>query len=225
MSAFDTFASMDDAVKAGDQPGTLKTTWEEVTYDEAVDSEQNMFKKLTYWQSKYNFLTYLLEHRHEIEAIVAEHLGLPGQQNCLVLPPDEWIHGSFNACLPIQVDDGRSLIARFPLPYKVGEANKPGNADEKLRCEAAAYAWINQNCPDVPLPRLWGFSFSNGVCVSGHQGHRFIQAIRFNKLHSSALSKPALLLYVRSTFCARRHYGFSAILCQSHISDIAVLLI
>ena len=157
--------SIDGAVKAGNQPGTLKTTWEEVTYDEAVDSDDNMLKKLTYWQSKYEFLTYLLEHRHVIEALVKDHLGLTGQGHCLVLPPDEWIHGSFNVCLPIRVDDGRSLIARFPLPYKIGEVNNPGNADEKLRCEAAAYIWINENCSDVTLPRLWGFAFSNGICV------------------------------------------------------------
>ena len=97
---------------------------------------------------------------------MAEHLGVPGQGSCLVMPPDDWIHGSFNVCLPVKVDDGRSLIARFPLPYKVGDMNNPGNSDEKLRCEAAAYAWINENCPNVPLPRLWGFAFSNGVCVS-----------------------------------------------------------
>ena len=158
-------SSVDGAVKAGDQPGTLKTIWEEVTYDEALDSEENMLKKLTYRQSKYEFLTYLMEHRHIIEDLVKDHLGLSGQGHCLVLPPKEWIDGSFNVCLPIQADDGRSLIARFPLPYKVGEVSNSGNADEKLRCEAAAYIWIKENCSDVPLPRLWGFAFSNGICV------------------------------------------------------------
>ena len=151
-AANESSASMNATVKAGSRPGTLRTTWEEVTYDDAVSNEQNMLQKLTYWQNKHDFLTYLLERRHDIEAIVAEHLGIPRQDSCVVMPPKDWIHGSFNACLPVHLDDGRSLIVRFPLPYKVGEFNNPGNSDEKLRCEAATYAWINQNCLDVPLP-------------------------------------------------------------------------
>lgn len=48
--------------KAGDRSGSLKTTWEEVTYEEAVEEEHNMLNRLTYWQSKYLYLTHLLEH-------------------------------------------------------------------------------------------------------------------------------------------------------------------
>lgn len=42
-----TNANTSAAVKAGNQPGTLRTTWEEVTCDEAFDKEHNMLKKLT----------------------------------------------------------------------------------------------------------------------------------------------------------------------------------
>ncbi|KAK0103267.1 hypothetical protein ONS95_005300 [Cadophora gregata] len=38
----------------------------------------------------------------------------------------------------------------------------PGNADEKLRCEVASYLWIQENCPDVSIPYLFGFGFPNG---------------------------------------------------------------
>ncbi|SMR55933.1 unnamed protein product [Zymoseptoria tritici ST99CH_3D1] len=31
-----------------------------------------------------------------------------------------------------------------------------------LRCEAAAYAWIQQFCPKVPIPQLYGFGLSSG---------------------------------------------------------------
>lgn len=63
-------------------------------------------------------------------------------------------------------------MIRFPLPYKVGELNYPGNANEKVRCEAATYVWIRENCRDVPIPHLWGFAFAadaqdtNGCSVS-----------------------------------------------------------
>ncbi|KAL8977811.1 MAG: hypothetical protein Q9205_006466, partial [Flavoplaca limonia] len=58
----------------------------------------------------------------------------------------------------------KRVMIRFPLPYKVGEEDFPGNAEEKLRCEAATYVWLQQHCPDVPIPRLLGFSFGDNYC-------------------------------------------------------------
>lgn len=57
-------------------------------------------------------------------------------------------------------------MIRFPLPYKVGEFKYPGNAEDKLRCEAATFAWIQENCPSTPIPYLWGFGFPGGPSVS-----------------------------------------------------------
>ncbi|BDD60167.1 hypothetical protein MAP00_005321 [Monascus purpureus] len=51
---------------------------------------------------------------------------------------------------------------RLPLPYRVGDAFRPGNGDEKVRCEAGTYAWLEENCPDVPIPRFYGFGVSTG---------------------------------------------------------------
>lgn len=42
-------AGINATIKAGPQPGTLTTTWEEVTYDDAVAKENNMLQKLTCW--------------------------------------------------------------------------------------------------------------------------------------------------------------------------------
>ncbi|OAA37684.1 Aminoglycoside phosphotransferase [Metarhizium rileyi] len=53
------------------------------------------------------------------------------------------------------------VLLRFPLPYRVGEAVRPGNSDEKVNGEAAAYAWLQENCPSVPIPQLYGFGLSN----------------------------------------------------------------
>jgi hypothetical protein len=62
-------------------------------------------------------------------------------------------HGSFNICLPVYIDNWRKrpggrVMIRFPLPFKVGDSNYPGNAEEKMRCEAATYTWIRETCPD-----------------------------------------------------------------------------
>lgn len=90
---------------------------------------------------------------------------------------DGWLHGSFNLCIPITVtvnnhnkssrsrrrqqDSSKRVMIRFPLPYRVGEDFRPGNADEELRCEAGTYAWLQDHCPTVPIPRLYGFGALN----------------------------------------------------------------
>ncbi|KAK6385475.1 hypothetical protein LTS17_001043 [Exophiala oligosperma] len=33
--------------------------------------------------------------------------------------------------------------------------------DEKVRSEAATYIWMQQNCPEIPIPYLWGFGIGN----------------------------------------------------------------
>lgn len=85
---------------------------------------------------------------------------------------EKWHHGSFNLCVPVTINDwkwkqqpGKRVLLRFPLPYRVGEAFRPGNGDEKIQCEAGGYTWLQENCPDVPIPKLYGFSTSTGETV------------------------------------------------------------
>lgn len=84
----------------------------------------------------------------------------------------EWMRGYYNVCIPVYVDGwaafpGKRVLIRIPLPYKLGEANSPGKVEEKLRCEAATFIWIKEQCPEVPIPYLWGFGFPSGQCVRG----------------------------------------------------------
>lgn len=129
-----------------------------------------MLHQLTYWQKRFDLLGYLYDLIPEIEAVVSHHLNLNGIEHCTLAPTSEWIHGSFNICLPVNIEipghTGKRVIIRFPLPYKIGEETFPGNTDEKLRCEAATYIWIQENCPEVPIPQLLGFAFSGNQCVS-----------------------------------------------------------
>ena len=59
------------------------------------------------------------------------------------------------------------VLVRLPLPYNLGESGRPGNVEEKLRCEAAAFVCIRDHCAQVPIPRLWGFGFADGQSVRG----------------------------------------------------------
>ena len=126
---------------------TLRTFDSEITRDAALEEKQDMLRRLTYWDKRINFLVYLLDYSPEIEAIVSYYMGLSRKGSCYLAPLDDWIYGSFNICLPIYIKNGgkrleKRVIMRFPLLYKVGEEEFSGNAEEKLRCEAATYIWI-----------------------------------------------------------------------------------
>ena len=144
---------------------------DDITLDEALEEEQNMLVRLTFLTKFATFREYLENHRSQIEAAVSYHLNLGRNDICSLGHMREWIHGSYNMCLPLRITCQASgshsrVMIRFPLPYKIGEEYKPGNAEEKLRCEAATYIFIQENCPDIPVPKLLGFAFPGNDCVS-----------------------------------------------------------
>lgn len=145
-------------------PPTLPLLKGSITLSEALEEEDDILQKLSYPEKRLDFCAYLHTHSKEIEAIVSHHLGVP-RDSCHVPWVDKWVHGSFNICIPVLVNAGKKVMIRFPLPYKIGESTHPGNAEEKLRCEVATYAWIQAHCPSIPTPRLWGFGFPGGSSV------------------------------------------------------------
>lgn len=113
----------------------------------------------------------MFRRREELFALVALHLGLSKNEACHFGKHNEWIHGDFNLCIPIYIKDwkqktGGRVLFRVSLPYKGGESTGPGNSDEKIRTKAAAYLWVQERCPEIPIPYLWGFGFPGGQSVS-----------------------------------------------------------
>lgn len=111
---------------------------------EALQQEDDMLLDVSSPDSRIEFFVFLYGHRSDIAELVSGHLGLDQPNQCRVADVKEWIHGSFNVCIPVYVENWKScsakpVLIRFPLPYKVGESAYPGNADEKLRCEAATF--------------------------------------------------------------------------------------
>ena len=160
-----------------------------MTLEEALEEEQNMLVRLTFLQKFATFREYPENHRTQIEAAVSYHLNLSRNDTCSLGHMREWIHESFNMCLPLRITRPASLsqsrvMIRFPLPYKIGEEYNPGNADEKLRCEAATYVFIQENCPDIPVAKLLGFAFSGNDCVNHpiHPSHSIITLIDISSL-------------------------------------------
>ncbi|KAJ5728675.1 uncharacterized protein N7483_003183 [Penicillium malachiteum] len=139
------------------------------TLKSALEEEDDILLELGYPEQRIDFV------RGGIEKIASYHLGLSASETCQVGSFTEWVHGSFNVCIPLyvtkqgqQYPEKRALI-RFPLPYKLGESRNPGNVDEKLRSEAAAFIWMRENCPEVPIPQLWGFGLVGGECFTKPQ--------------------------------------------------------
>ncbi|KAF3897577.1 hypothetical protein GY631_1545 [Trichophyton interdigitale] len=149
------------------EPFTLPLLRGKTTLEDALVQEEDMLIRLSLVDKRFDFFLWIVQHKKEIQELVSFQLGLASPEQCRVGEVKEWLHGSFNVCVPIYVNKGvtpteKRLLIRFPLPYKIGETNYPGNADEKLRCEVATYVWMQENCPDVPIPKLWGFGFVDG---------------------------------------------------------------
>lgn len=84
----------------------------------------------------------------------------------------DWLHSSFNIYIPVTINNwkykqqrGQRVILQLPLPYHIGESFYPGNGDEKIYYKAGTYAWLQDNCPNIPILRLYGFALSTGQTV------------------------------------------------------------
>ena len=141
---------------------------ENITLSEAKACESNILHKMTLIDKKEKFFAHLRKHHAVLREIAAHHLCVP-DTHCHVAATEEWLHGSFNVCIPVTIDRRlartNKILIRLPLPYRVGDESRPGNADEKLRCEAGAYAWLMEHCPAVPIPHFYGFGLSTGQAV------------------------------------------------------------
>jgi len=110
-----------------------------ITYSAAKKEETNILHGLGYWPRQNAFFAYIHEHRSMVADIVGHHLNIRSSA-CQVADMGDWLHGSFNLCVPVSINNGPRVTVRFPLPYRVGDGFRPGNSDEKIRCEAGTYA-------------------------------------------------------------------------------------
>ncbi|KKZ67303.1 hypothetical protein EMCG_07022 [[Emmonsia] crescens] len=147
-------------------PMTRSLLGRQFTYSEAKKEETiNVLQELTYVAKAAAFRDHIGVKSPVIKAIVAHHLCLTST-TCQVHISDrsEWLNGSFNLCVPVSIrkpnqKSSRRMLIRFPLPFKVAG---PDIGDEKIRCEAATYAWLNEECPDILTASLQGFGLSTG---------------------------------------------------------------
>ena len=143
---------------------------ESFTLTSATKCERNILARLRQSNATKQLFHELWRERAAIEQVVAHHLRLDKDSSCQVQGTNTWLMGQFNVCIIVHVcRDGAmtsKMVFRFPVPHKVGEQHSPGAMDGKLRAEVATYAWIEANCPEVPIPGLRGFGLSPSLQVT-----------------------------------------------------------
>ncbi|KAH6703741.1 hypothetical protein EV126DRAFT_416972 [Verticillium dahliae] len=147
---------------------------------------------------------------------------------CAVAPTSQWIRGSFNVCIPIEVQSPnacRKLLLRCAMPYKLGGTKNPGSIDEKMSCEVGTYAWIQDRCPDIRIPYLYGFGFFDHRQFT-HEASRswYIRVMRWarRQLHSLLANPNLLSLY---TSHPSNHHLPTAYMLLEHVgSDTSQML-
>jgi hypothetical protein len=139
------------------------------TYDDAAEEDENIVQQLGYVPATEELYQSLWDRRETICALTKHHLGLGQRDCCVVLPCLEWIRGSFNVCIPVEVktaEESKRFLLRCALPHKLAESKCPGTVDEKVGCEVGAYVWMQEKCPTVRIPFLYGFGFASNLHVS-----------------------------------------------------------
>jgi len=141
-----------------------------ITFESAIDQDGNFIHQTTFVAAQEALYRQLQGQREVMAALVQHHLNLSPLhgRTIIVAGRENWVRGGFNVCIPVKVVPPPSsssvakqiLLIRCPLPYKLAEARYPGTVDEKLRSEVGAYAWMQEHCPDVRIPHLYGFGFS-----------------------------------------------------------------
>lgn len=156
--------------------------------DAVLKREFDMLPTLTALQNTFSFRRDALEaRRSHIQDVISRHLNIPPRKFVLS-QSSEWIYGCFNICLPIEILDTlsrrlpRKALIRFTMPHTIGESYNRGAVDEKVRCEAATYIWLERECPIVPFPRLLGMGFP---------GSRSVHLITFTMSCSLSNSHPS----------------------------------
>lgn len=143
-----------------------------VSFAEAVDRSDDILHKIDLPDKQRKFKDYLTDHKKEIEGLVRLHRN---SRYADMSESSGWMYGRHSVCIPVCVNNTRreNCVFRVPLPYRVGEDREYGNAyekaDEKVRCDVATYLWLRKNCPEIPIPHLYGYGFRQVGPVSAHK--------------------------------------------------------
>ncbi|KAG5949017.1 hypothetical protein E4U53_006079 [Claviceps sorghi] len=152
---------------------------------EALETDNNLLHDIDYAVATDKQRKKLAREIETVKALARHHVGVDSQTNVTV----NWkgcIAGAFNLAFPIAIERPDlppiKLFFRAAMPHKLGENRSAGAIDEKMRCEVATYAWMQEKCPDIRIPYLYGFGLYDHSQFT-HQSQRplltrFVQYLR-----------------------------------------------
>ncbi|EJP62982.1 phosphotransferase enzyme family protein [Beauveria bassiana ARSEF 2860] len=116
---------------------------------EAIESEDNELASMRYPDLARQLYDAIGCQKTELEHMICKLLRV---RTCRIVPSNLWASGSFNAAILVRLPQGKNAYLRLPFGHRIGEGPFPGNADEKIQTETATYIWLQEHCPDVPIP-------------------------------------------------------------------------
>lgn len=134
------------------------------TYEDALDTDRNLIHQAQCRRETEAQFRQLEGEGRTMRALVKHHLNLTDACAITPSPKSKWLAGSFNVCIPIEVRSTKGrldLMLRCSMPHKLAEARYPGSVNEKMSCEVATYAWMQEHCSDIRIPHLHGFGFAD----------------------------------------------------------------
>ncbi|KAG6015203.1 hypothetical protein E4U54_003993 [Claviceps lovelessii] len=144
------------------------------TYEEAMEFGIDVFVEKEYAAAMKRQVQDVVKHKETIIALARHHVGADSE-TCITLDLKQCRRGQFNLCIPVTVERPDAppikLFFRSAMPHKLGELRSAGAVDEKMRCEVATYAWMQEKCPDIRIPYLYGFGLSDHSQFT-HQSQR-----------------------------------------------------
>ncbi|KAG5955748.1 hypothetical protein E4U57_003206 [Claviceps arundinis] len=188
---------------------------EPLTFQQALSEDFNVVQRHDQVALVEQQFSHLWSQKESIAAIVKAQLGLDEGAECSAASPEEWIRGKFNVCIPVAVESCQlsgKVMMRCPVPSALAESYYPGNIAEKLRSEIGSYAWVQQNCPDIRIPQLYGFSILD---------HHFTSEAR---LPWQSRLPNALLRWFRSIFRLAPRAPYAPISIPTQLSSSYMLL-
>ncbi|KAM3422581.1 hypothetical protein BST61_g73 [Cercospora zeina] len=132
-------------------------------YSDLAKDDRDMLIRAQWPRQDAETLDYLESQLVTIQQLVAEHLPFRPEK-CIVAAREDWLRGTFNVCIPVTIKERprKRVLVRCPFPHRLGSPSLPNISAEKIRSESATFAWLSKNCPNIPIPRLWGFGLPGG---------------------------------------------------------------
>ncbi|PQK09298.1 hypothetical protein BB8028_0001g13680 [Beauveria bassiana] len=173
----------------------------------AIESEENKLVSRHFPHLQEQFYLSINAQKGELEDLICNLLQVP---SCRIIPSRLWRSGSFNVAVLVRLPFGKNVYLRLPFLHRIGEHTFPGNVEEKICTEVATYLWLQEHCPDVPIPSLYAFGLPDGSIFTCPENTpwRWRLGKHFDRIVAFLLGRPPPIKYMRHSIRHSLSSGF-----------------